>query len=314
MDMVPMAKEAGVEPIWMSRSSWVPPRALANLAWHLIRYRPEILYTLTVVPNIWGRVFAAIARVPVVVASWRSLFPKQYESLMWRLSTRVICNADALKEIMIQSYGVDPRRIAVIPNTVNPDFFSPDTSEKAPEPTVLYIGRLVPDKDPLTLVEGFRLTAEHIPEARFNIIGNGHLKKKVEAYIRRHSLQSRIAILPGRPDIRPDLKRAWVFAMASQREASPNVILEAMATELPIVAPRVGGIPELIVDGETGLLFDQSDPRGMAEALTNLLQDESRRLAMGRKGRDKVIADHSMNRMITETQRVFLEAADEAMR
>ncbi|MEJ2718300.1 MAG: glycosyltransferase family 4 protein [Deltaproteobacteria bacterium] len=311
MDMVPMARESGAPLVWMSHSSWVTPQALGNLAWKLIKERPHILYTLTVVPNIWGRIMGRMARVPVIVSSWRSLYPKQYESWMWPLSTRIICNAHVLKDVMIRRYGVDPERIAVIHNPVDADFFSPEHGQKAQEPTVLSIGRLVKEKDPRTLLEGFRLTAERMPEARFEIVGDGYLKDEVEALIRAYSLQSRVRLRPGQADIRPDLRRAWVFAMASFREASPNVVLEAMATQLPVVAPRVGGIPELVRDGETGLIFEPGNPEAMADALTRLLQDESLRNSMGSKGRQRVQAGHTMELMIAETQRVFIEAVNE---
>ena len=69
-------------------------------------------------------------------------------------------------------------------------------------------------------------------------------------------------LLPGRRDIRPLLHRAWVFAMTSIREASPNVMLEAMATELPVVGTWVGGIPELIQDGDTGIVVEPSESHG----------------------------------------------------
>jgi glycosyltransferase involved in cell wall biosynthesis len=314
LDMVPMAEQCGAELLWMSRSSWVPPRALARLAWNLVRRRPQILYTLTVVPNIWGRVFGRMARVPAVVASWRSLYPKQHESLLWPLSTRIICNAEVLKGVMVDRHGVDPQRIAVIPNPVDPEVFSPDHGEKTAEPSVVYVGRLVEEKDPLTLVEGFRLTAERVPQAKFRIVGDGYLEKKVRAAIRRHSPESRIEMVPGQADIRPELRKAWVFVMSSSCEASPNVILEAMASELPVVASRVGGIPELVREGETGLLFEPGNPKALADSLTGLLLDGQQRRLMGMKGRDRVIECHSMRRMIDDTEKVFIEAFNESAR
>jgi len=312
VDMIEQAEATGVPLRWMSRSSWVPPRALANLAWHLAVYRPHLLYTLTVVPNIWGRLFGALSRVPVIVASWRSLFPKQYERLLWRLTSRTICNAHVLKEIMVERHGVDPSRVAVIPNPVDADLFTPDHDKKAAEPTVVSVGRLVREKDPLTLVEGFRLIAARVPGARFDIIGDGHLKGDVTAALRRYALERTVSLLPGRPDIRPDLRRAWVFVLASVREASPNVILEAMSSELPIVASAVGGIPELVRHGENGFLFEPGDAQGLAERLGSLLVDAPLRRRMGENGRSQVLQHHTMDHMVKETERVFLEAAHEA--
>lgn len=309
--MAALAREAGVEPVWLSKTSWVGPHSLTGLARQLTRRRPQILYTLTVVPNIWGRLFGTVVRAPVIISSWRGLYPKQYESWMWPLSARIICNTQVLKQIIVERHKVPPERIAVVYNGVDPDYYSPDASRKSSTPTVLYVGRLVPDKAPLTLVEGFRIAAERCPEARFEIIGDGHLKGQVEDYIRRHSLESRIVLLPGRMDTRLHLRSSWVFALSSIREASPNAILEAMASELPVVAPRVGGIPELVQERETGITFESGNAVGLADGLTELLQDESMRIAMGTKARQRVMEFHSLERMTRETEKVLLQAAAE---
>jgi L-malate glycosyltransferase len=313
-DMLPAAEATGVNIIHLSRSSWVGPNALANLAWRLFHNCPQVLYTLTVVPNIWGRVFGKLIRVPVIVTGYRSLFPNQHERLLWPLSDRVICNAHALKQIMIQRYRVAPERIAVVPNAVDTNHFQPNSEPDPTHPAVLSIGRFVEDKDPLSLLEGFRLAGERLPLAQFAILGNGPLKPEVEARIRSHSLESRIRLLPGVSDVRTAMRSASVFVMASVREASPNVIIEAMAMGLPVVATRVGGIPELIVDGKTGLLVEPGDPNGLADAVVTVLSDEGRRREMGRAGRQRVEQFHSLKYMVTETERVFLAAIEDKTR
>jgi glycosyltransferase involved in cell wall biosynthesis len=312
--MVPAAKEAGVDCRWMSESTfWVGPRALANLALQLLREPPQILYTLTVVPNIWGRLFGRLARVPVIVSGWRDLHPKQYESWLWRLSSRIITNSGVLKDIMTSSYGVDPLRVAVVQNGVDAEHFCPDYSLKAKEPTILFVGRLAKVKDPLMLLEAFRLTVERVPEARLEIVGNGTMRQKLEAFVRRHGLSQRVKLIPGVDDIRPLLRRAWIFAITSLQEASPNVILEAMACELPVVGTQVGGIPELVKDQEMGLLVEKSDPTAAAEAFIRLLNDDAERQAMGKSGREKVLSEHSMERMIRETEQVLIQTAAEKL-
>jgi glycosyltransferase involved in cell wall biosynthesis len=309
-DMLPAARATGVNVVHLSQSSWVGPRALAHLAWKLRSACPQILYTLTVVPNIWGRVFGRIARVPVIVSGYRSLFPNQHERWLWRLSDRIICNAHALKEIMIQRYRVAPERIAVAPNAVDTDHFRPDSVPDAGNPIVLSIGRLVDDKDPLNLLEGFRMAAERVPHAQFAIMGNGPFKSEIDSRIQAHSLEARIKLMGGVPDVRPAMRSALVFVLASVREASPNVIIEAMAMGLPVVATRVGGIPELVVDGQTGILVEPGDPKALAAAVATVLADENRRREMGRMGRQRVEEFHSLKNMVTETERIFLEAVD----
>lgn len=311
-DMGPMAAETGARIVHLSRSSWVSPRALTRLAWELWRRRPDVLYTLTVVPNIWGRILGRLASVPVIISGYRSLFPKQYERWLWRLANRIICNAGTLKDVMVKRFSVNPNRIAVIPNAVDSATFRSPQNARAPEPTVLSVGRLVKEKDPLNLVEGFRLVAEKLPNALFRIIGNGPLKQEVEARIKALSLDSRVELLPATSNIMPHLARSWVFTLASAMEASPNVILEAMSMGLPVVATRVGGIPELVQDGKTGILVKPGDPEDLAEALVTILTDEPKRLAMGVRSRQTVVENHALETMVRRTEQVIVEAVQEA--
>jgi len=122
------------------------------------------------------------------------------------------------------------------------------------------------------------------------------------------SLDAAVSIIPGSGDISPYLKKAWVFAMSSLREGSPNVIIEAMATGLPVVATRVGGIPELVEDGCTGKMVEPGDIKGLADALTDLLKNENQRHEMGLRARERVLDRHSPKKMAKQTEQVFLNA------
>lgn len=311
-DMIPLAHEAGIKTVLLSGSSWVSPRSIVNLFRKLLSSRPQILYTLTATPNIWGRIFGRMMRVPAVVSGYRSLLPGQHEQWLWPLANRIICNAEALRDVMTSRFSVAPNRIAVVPNAVDTDYFSPADRCEAAVPTVLYAGRLVNDKDPLNLLEGFRLAAERIPAARLEIMGNGPLAAEVERRVAAHRLGSNVRVHPAEKDIRPALNRAWVFALGSAQEASPNVIIEAMANGLPVVATHVGGIPELVAHGSTGLLVPPHDPEALADALVELLTDRERRRVMGIEGRNRVLANHTMDRMVRHTERVLMDAFEEA--
>jgi glycosyltransferase involved in cell wall biosynthesis len=311
-DMVPIARDLGVPIIHLSHDATAGPRTLVRLAVRLFTHRPDLLYTLTVVPNIWGRLFGRMARVPAVVSGYRSLYPKQGERWLWRFADKIICNAEALKKIMVDRFSVPAERIAVIPNAVDMEAFRPTRDAKASDPTVLFVGRLVSEKDPLNLVESFKLVADKLPEARFQMIGGGPLREVVQARIRECGLESKLELVPGAADVRPWLNRAWVFVLASAMEASPNVIIEAMAMGLPVVATRVGGIPELVADKQTGFLVDSGDRAALADALVALLADETLRKTMGDAGRERVVLHHTLENMVQQTERVFVDALDGA--
>lgn len=311
MDMAPLALETGCRIKWLSRSQkFVGPGALVKLFYGLMRRPPDILYALTGIPNIWGRPFARLAGVPVIITGWRSLVEKQCESLLWPLSTRIVCNAQALKDSVVHRHSVDPSRVAVIPNAVDTEYFCSDGRMKSADPLVLFIGRFVKEKDPLTLVEAFRLVLAKIPSARLIMVGNGPLEYQLEAHIKSRAIQ-RIDMLPSRPETRDLLRSAWVFAMSSKREGMPNVILEAMATSVPVVGTHAGGIPEIVAHGETGLLVPPCSPKELADALIEVLDNEILRDRLAAGSREKIRRSYSMEVMIRETERVLLEAAQE---
>jgi glycosyltransferase involved in cell wall biosynthesis len=308
-DMWPAARDAGIPIRALSSSSWVTPWALIRFTWNVFFEQPDILYTLTAVPNIWGRVVGTVVRVPVIVSGYRSLYTQQHERWLWHLSDRIICNAHALKDVMTGRFHVAPDRIAVIPNAVDTTYFHPEPEPEPSPRTILFVGRLVDDKDPLNLLEAFNIAAKRVPDARLEMVGNGPLISALQERVHEYDLASRVELSPPSTDVRPAMRRASVFVLASAQEASPNVIMEAMAMGLPVVATRVGGIPELVEDGKTGILVEPGDPQGLADALTTLLEDEGLRREMGLLGRQRVETFHSLQHMVSETERVLLEAA-----
>ncbi len=308
-DMLPLARDANVKITWLSRSSFVGPWAIVHLFIKLIRSQHKILYTLTVVPNIWGRIFGRIAGIPVIVSGYRNLFPKQHERWLWRFSSRIICNAHALKEVMTRHFSVDPGKISVILNGVEDTFFAPLAGAKSSEPTVLFVGRLIKAKNPHGLLEAFGKVLSVIPRARLEIVGNGPLEKELRAIIKKKSWAERVHMFPAIRDVIPFFARAWVFALPSiTSEGSPNAIIEAMATGLPVVTMRVSGMPELVIDGQTGFLIDPGDPQGLANALIQLLKNNLLRDEMGRRGRERAVTHHSLAKVVKQTEDLLLEA------
>lgn len=312
LDMVPSARETGVRIRWLSQSSWVAPHALFNLMRKLRDEKPDLLYTLTVVPNIWGNLLGRASRVPGIVSGARNGAVHFLEKFTYRLSTRIICNSQADRNTLVLNLSLDPDRITVIHNAVDTDHFAPDLSQIDEHPTAVFVGRMVEQKDPLGLLDAFRSVTKDVPDARLVMIGNGHLKEPSMEYVRANGLEKNVTILPGTSDIREHVRGDRIFVLPSRYEGSPNVIIEAMSMGLPVVATAVGGVPDLVVDGETGFLVDPSDPRMLVRCLFRLFTDGGLRKEMGRKARERVLKFHSMENMARLTEKVFLEAVEEA--
>jgi len=163
------------------------------------------------------------------------------------------------------------------------------------------VGRLQPVKDPCNLVRAFGVLAARAgPRGtafRLAIIGDGPLRAEVERLVRELRLEDRVWMAGSRDEV-PELMRGLdVFVLPSLGEGISNTILEAMATGLPIVATRVGGNPELIVDGETGTLVPRSDPEAMAQALLRYEQQPALLRRHGLAGRDRAVKEFSLAAM-----------------
>ncbi len=308
-DLAPLALSWGVPLVRLSGGAQVGPVCLANLWRRLKRTPPDLLLLFTVLPNIWGRILGRLARVPVIVGNCRGgAAPKrQHERWLWPFAHHILCNNLALKDRLANHYAVPAQRLTVIPNGVDTDFFKPPVAaRRSGPPRVLSIGRLVPDKDPDTLIKAFRLVAADHPQAELWLVGEGPRHEALEQLVQESRLSDKVRFLPGQADLRPLLHQASLLVLSSITEALPNVVLEAMAAGLPVVATRVGGLPEAVIPGETGWLVPPRDVPALAAAMSQLLADPKTRRAFGLAGRKRVEREFSFMAMVPSHEEVLL--------
>ncbi len=219
-----------------------------------------------------------------------------------RLSDRVIATDEATRDEVPTLLGVDPSRVAVLPNGIDPDELCRVPSAEAARlarqalpqladagPVFLSVGRLEPYKgfgDALVAFERLHARAALGSRWAWVVVGEGPYRATL-ARRRRHGLASHL-VLAGRVSdtlLHALYARADVFVHATRFEGSSLVTLEAMAHELPVVATRAGGIPDKVVEGETGRLVEPGDPEALAQALQALAGDAALRRRMGLAGR-----------------------------
>lgn len=300
-DLAPRAAELGIPLLWLSREKQVGPRSLLGL-WRQLRSDPvDVLVLLTVVPNIWGRVLGRLTGVPVIVGTCRGggSPARQHEGLLSSLADHHICNSKALADIFVRRYGVPEASVSMIPNGVDTSYF-----RYRPSPVgggrrvILSVARMVPDKDHDTLLRAFARIADRHPEVDLWLVGDGPGRESVERTVHGAGLAERVRLLPGRSDLLPVFEQADILVLSSMREGLPNVILEAMAVGLPVVATAVGGIPDVVRHGQTGLLVPAGDHLSMASALSRLIADDDARSAFGREGRRIAEGEYSIPAMV----------------
>jgi 2-deoxystreptamine N-acetyl-D-glucosaminyltransferase/2-deoxystreptamine glucosyltransferase len=171
--------------------------------------------------------------------------------------------------------GADPARVHVVPSGFDPGLFAgerPDPTPDVPHPRVLFAGRLADQKRPLDAVAAHALMA---PDVHLVVVGDGPLRDRVRAAVAGSPARDRVHLLGLAPheQVPAHLQHADVFVLPSQYEELGSVLVEAMASGLPVVANRVGGIPSLVRDGVTGRLVERGDVPALAAALTAALTD-----------------------------------------
>jgi len=306
-DFAPLARRYGLPVIPLGARQQVGPMALARLGRRLLHHSPDVLLPLTVVPNIWGRLLGRAAKVPLIVGNCRGggAPRRQHERYLWPLAHHILCNSRALKTVLTESYGVPAARLTTITNGVDTEYFQPAAAPATGPPRLLYIGRLVPDKDPDTLLQAFQLTIPAHPDAELWLVGEGPRQAALQELAARLSISPRVRFIPPTDDLLPVLQQATLLVLSSRTEALPNVILEAMAAGLPVVATRVGGVPELVEPGVTGWLVPPGDAPALGAALGQVLSDPEARQAMGRNARQRAVGDFSLEAMVRRYEAVL---------
>ena len=208
-------------------------------------------------------------------------------------------------------------RVTTIHNGIDPDRFRrrqsrADARAQLGLPTdalvVGGLGRLDEAKGFEFLIAATAELRAEFPRLVVAIAGSGPQREYLEAEAERRGVADRVRFLGFQSDVQPVLDALDVFAMPSRCEALPYALLEAMATELPAVAAAVGGIPEVIVQGETGLVVPARDPGALASSLRTLLSDESLRQRMGAAGRGRVVRHFHERDMVRKTTQLYRQA------
>ena len=205
-----------------------------------------------------------------------------------------VITVNRIQKMRLVELGLDPENIHVIPCGVDiPDC----SSEREPGEVVrcLAVGRMVGKKSPLTLLESFwRATAE-MPSLHLDYIGDGPLRGDVEHYIKERQMQNSVTLhgAQSMATVHSLMRTAEIFMQHSvidntgDEEGLPVAILEAMAHGLPIVATRHAGIPEAVLEGDTGFLVDEGDSAAMAGVVVDLARSKTQRTTMGAAGQER---------------------------
>lgn len=309
----------GVQARSVSFRSDIDPLTILHLARLFKRERTDLLCVNLNKELRVGGIAARLIGVRGMVC--RKGLPMVRDTPIFRLTyrhwvDRIIVPSKNLKAELTAYPWLDPERIDVIPNGVEVPVPSGLRSAirthwgiEQKTKVVGSVGRLVPQKGYQYVLKAAPSILHHHPDVRFVFVGDGRERANLEHLADRFNVRSKV-LFAGDTDHPLSMMEAMdVFVLPSIFEPFGQVLIEAMACSRPIVASRVGGIPEVVEDGVTGLLVPPRDPKALVEGILRLLDDEALARAMGAAGRKHVEERFRLSQMIDDVERSFQQAA-----
>lgn len=250
-------------------------------------------------------------RVTVFTPHAWSFWAQERRSRAWLALERLAahwCSAivgvsDAERRAGLEARVGTESQYHVIHNGIDADAF--DRPRRVVPGRILVVGRLAPQKRPDVAVRALARLRERHPQAQLDLVAHGPLEGETTALIDQLALRDHVRLLTKDADVPGLLAEAACFLLTSDYEGFPYTVLEAMAAGVPVVATRVGGVPEQVADGETGLLFEPGDPEGATAAIEQLLTEPERAVRLGRAGQERVRREFGRERMVRETAALY---------
>lgn len=263
--------------------------------------------------TIYGGIAARLTNTPLIWHVRIADSDRLLDKLLARLAAKIIVISKAVGKRFDWLKNKE-EKIVVIYNGIDLEKFNPwINGEKIREefhlsfqtPLVGIVGRLDWYKGHGYFLQAAKKIAEAIPDTHFLIVGDGEYKKRLENIRKELGLNENVLFTGNREDIPQILAGIDIFLLSSVSEGFGRSVAEAMACGKPVVATRAGGIPEIVVDGRTGILVPPRDSNAMACAIIELLKDREKGKDMGRKGRKRVEGFFSIERNVRETELVY---------
>jgi glycosyltransferase involved in cell wall biosynthesis len=293
------------------------------------RERPDIVHTHLAKAGFIGRIAARLAGVPVVLHSSHGHIFHGYFSprktrvflMMERfggsLSTRIVTSSDRLRD-EIANFGITKKkRIEVIPYGFELNAFASQPravgqfrrSLNVPQGIKLIgaIGRLVPIKNVPLLLDAVLIARQSYEEIYLVIVGGGELRAELETRVQEMGLSEAVFFAGWQPDLLNVYADLDAVVLSSDNEGTPVVLIEAMAAGCPVVATHVGGVPDIITDGETGRIVPPRDPEALASALLAVFRESEKTNRMAVLARQRVLERHQPGRIVANVDRLYRE-------
>jgi glycosyltransferase involved in cell wall biosynthesis len=286
--------------------------------------RINIVNTASFPSDVYGRIAAKLAGVPIILSTLHRLDGHKHEriyrlffwldTLTMLFTTKIIAVSKIARDYLIQWHNVNPTKIVTLYNGIDTNKYKADMNGSCllnefnlhkNYPTVGVIGRLDKMKGIDCFLNAVAEIVKKTKEAQFLIVGDGPLKGELKKRAYYLGILERVVFTGFRKDIPDILSIIDILVASTLSEALPTSILEGMSAGKPVVATNVGGVPEVVINGETGILIPSKDSDALAAAILELLESPEKRVMMGKKGRQHVMEHFSIENMVREYERFY---------
>lgn len=295
--------------------------AILRLAWAMKRKKCLLVHFHDAHSAAVGSVAASLAKVPFRIITRRVDFPlkKNYFSRRKYMKNVdvIIAISEGVKKVLVEG-GVDPENVEVISSGIDFSSFEEDSSALTSKDylhrefsfavddyLVGIVAHLADHKGHQYLIQATKILKQQAPKIKTIIVGEGPLSMELDRQAKELDVEDIIFFLGFRKDIPKILSSLDLFVLSSHLEGMGSSILDAMASRLPVVATKVGGIPEVVINGETGLLVPPRNPSALARAILMLYSDKTLASRLGQKGYELVHRKFSAEAMADKVVRLY---------
>ena len=291
----------------------VDPIAFGEVLAHLSKLRPRILHTHLVHADVYGQLAGSITRVPLRLSTKHG-FNEFREGRWFGLADRSVGSlahihiaiSQGLAHYLAETEGFDEEDFEIVHYGISPrDGVAP---YEGSEPRLLCVGRLIPIKGHLVLLRALAQARARVPGVTLDIAGRGPLEPALKSYARELALGEAARFLGFVSPVQRAIEDAAIVVVPSLGEGFGMVALEAMERARPVIASAVGGLPEIVADGESGLVVPSGDAEALAEAIVALAGDLGRATEMGRAGRERALAEFPPERSAERIEELYVSA------
>ncbi len=312
--------ELDVKFVSLARKRRFDPMLIWKVAKLIRQENIDVVMTTLFYADVVGA-FARLFSPTKAVFSWETISAPEWllkhRLFAYRFAMRycdnIISVSQATANWLVEKRGVSNDKIIVIPYGVNLDLYRQGKNHELKQSLGIHpdtfvagvVARLHPQKGHKYLIEAAKTIVQKHANIKFVFAGDGELRSELESLVQSANLQDYFLFLGFRNDVKELLGTFDAFVLPSLYEGLPNVILEAMATGLPVVATAVDGTVELIEDGETGFLVPPKDPQALVEKIYQLIQDKDRICRFGKQGRKRVELKYSLQMQVSNFQNLY---------